>query len=140
MKLKQYTKVHSNTVAKIMPFLEKCNRKTVKNLQFSIIWKSTYYSYIQPHRTGLPFKLLHNITKTNHCTYQCSWDKADLNPSCDYCHKTEDNLHLFTSCHRIQNIWKNFKPTYNKLTKKHHKLEQHMLTLSSNVKNPKCKK
>ena len=31
--------------------------------------------------------------------------------------KTEDKLHLFTTCHRIQNIWKHFQATYQKLTK-----------------------
>ena len=52
----------------------------------------------------------------------------------------QDNLHLFTTCHRIQNIGKHFQPTYQKLIKKQHTPDQPILTLSSNNTNSKCKK
>ena len=53
---------------------------------------------------------------------------------------TEDNLHLFTKCNRIQNIWKHYHATYQKLTKQQHTPQQHILTLSSNNSSSKRKK
>ena len=64
----------------------------------------------------------------NNYIYKISTDKTNLNPNCNYCNKTEDNLHLFTTSRRIKNIWKNFTPTYHKLTKKHHTPDQNILT------------
>ena len=67
--------------------------------------------------------------------YTKSADETNLNPYRNYCHKTEDNLPLFTTCSRIQNIWKYFQPIYNKLAKKAHTPQEHILTLSSNNLN-----
>ena len=115
-------------------------KNKINNLDFGKIWKNTYCSYSQPHTSNLVFKLLHYATKTNHYTYKSSRDKTNLDPNCNYCNKTEDNLHLLTSGHRIQNTWKHFQSIYQKLTKKHHTPQQHIIILSSNNNDSKCKK
>lgn len=53
----------------------------------------------------------------------------------DYCNRTEDNIHLFTTCPRIDKIWANYQPILTKLTNNHSKLEQHILTLSAANQN-----
>ena len=59
----------------------------------------------------------------------------DINPKCDYCRQTEDNIHLFIQCPRIKNIWTHYQSTLAKLTGKNHNTEQHLLTLSVNKLN-----
>ena len=57
---------------------------------------------------------------------------TDLTSNCEYCNKTEDNLHLFTACNRMQKLWTHFQPTYQKLRKKYYTPHQHIFTLGSN--------
>ena len=111
----------------------------IPNLDFTKIWTNSYYSYSQLHTSDLLYQLLHYVTTTNRYTFKISTDKKNLTPNCDFCNMTKDNLHLFTKCNRIQNIWKHYHATYQKLTKQHTP-EQHMLTLSSNNSSSKCKK
>ena len=61
-----------------------------------------------------------------------SSDKTGITPLCDYCHKLEDNIHLFTTCNIIKKIWIHFQPTYKKLTKRKYTPQQHIFTLSAN--------
>ena len=61
-------------------------------------------------------------------------------PNCNYCNKTEDNIHLFITCGRIRKIWTYFQPYYRQLTKRNHTPQQHLLTLTSNNTNSKTKK
>ena len=77
-------------------------KKLIPNIQFENIWKNTYNSYGQPFQKDLHYRLLHYSTKTNHYMHKCS---KENNPNCDYCGLPEDNLHLFTKCSRIQQIW-----------------------------------
>ena len=92
------------------------------------------------HASDILFRLIYYATETNQHIYNCSRDKKYLTADCNYCHLLEDNLHLFTTCNKIKNIWKNYEPIYIKLTNKNHSPDQHILTLSSNVKSNKCKK
>ena len=94
-------------------------KNKIINNDFSKIWKNTYYTYSQTHTKDLRYKLLHYATKTNNYICKISRDKTNLNPYCNYCHRIENNLHLFTTCSRIKDIWKYFQPIYNKLTEKH---------------------
>ena len=114
--------------------------KTLINLQFLKIWNNIYYSYGPPHTSDLLFGLIHYATKTSQHIYNCSRDKENLTANYDYCHLLEHNLHLFITCNQIKKIWKNYEPIYIKLTNKNHSSDQHILTLSSNAKNNKCKK
>ena len=84
--------------------------------------------------------LQQQIDTTNRYTFKTSTDKKILTPNCDFCNMTEDHLHPFTKCNRIQNIWKHYHATYQKLTKQQHTPQQHILTLSSNNSSSKCKK
>ena len=54
----------------------------------------------------------------------------EINPNCDYCGLTEDNLHLFIQCKRITKIWTHYQTTFTKLTGTRHTLQQHLLTLN----------
>ena len=83
-------------------------KNKITNLDFIKIWKNMDHSYSQPHNKDLLYKLLNYATKTNNYTYKISRNKTGLNPSCELCNKTGDNLHFFTTCSRIQNIWKYF--------------------------------
>ena len=40
----------------------------------------------------------------------------------------------------MQNLWNYYQPIYYKLTNNHNTTQQHILTLSSNIPNSKCKK
>ena len=115
-------------------------KNEIPDLDFTKIWTNTYYSYSQPHTSDLLYRLLHYVTTTNRYTFKISRDKKNLTLNCDFCNMTEDNLHLFTKCNRIQNIWKHYHVTYLKLTKQQHTPQQHILTLSSNNTTSKCKK
>ena len=115
-------------------------KNEIPDLDFTKIWTNTYYSYSQPHTSDLLYRLLHYVTTTNRYTFKISRDKKNLTLNCDFCNMTEDNLHLFTKCNRIQNIWKHYHATYLKLTKRQHAPQQHILTLSSNNTSSKCKK
>ena len=115
-------------------------KNKLQNLQFSKTWNNIYYTYGPPHTSDLHYRLIHYATETNQYIYNCSRDKKHLSANCNHCNTTEDNLHLFTTCKRIINIWKFYKPTYYKLTNANHTPVQHILTLSSNVKNNKCRK
>ena len=59
----------------------------------------------------------------------------DVKPKCDYCKQIENNIHLFATCPRINQIWANYQPTLTKLTNTQNKPEQHILTLSSANQN-----
>ena len=107
-------------------------KKRIPKLDFQKIWKNTYVSYAEPFCTDLHYKILHYSTKTNEYMHKCT---HDIKPNCDYCNRTEDNIHLFTTCPRIDKIWANYQPTLTKLTNKHSKLEQHILTLSTANQN-----
>ena len=91
-------------------------KNKLQNLQFTKIWNNIYYTYGPPHTSDLHYRLIHYATETNQYTYNCSRDKNNLSANCNHCNITEDNLHLFTTCKRIINIWKFYKPTYYKLT------------------------
>ena len=60
--------------------------------------------------------------------HKCS---RDINPQCNYCGQPEDNLHLFTQCVRIRNIWKHYQTILTKLTGKNYSPQQHLLTLNT---------
>ena len=107
-------------------------KKRIPKLDFQKIWKNTYVSYAEPFCTDLHYKILHYSTKTNEYMHKCT---HDIKPNCHYCNRTEDNIHLFTTCPRIDKIWANYQPTLTKLTNKHSKLEQHILTLSTANQN-----
>ena len=78
------------------------------SLNFTKIWKNTYFSYRTPHTSDLLYRLLHHSLKTNQYTYKCSRDKTVITPNCDFYNKTEDLLHLFTKCNRKKNVWKHY--------------------------------
>ena len=115
-------------------------KNTFPCLDFSKIWKNIYLSYGPPHTTDTLYRLLHHSLKTNQYTYKCSGDKTNLSPNCDFCNKTEDLLHLFTTCNRIKNIWKHYQPILDKLSKSPCTPEHLILTLSTNNVNIKIKK
>ena len=110
------------------------------------IWTLPRYGQILTTPTAnrttadLLYRLVHYVTTTNKYTFTISRDKKNLTPNCHFCNMTEDNLHLFIKCNRIQNIWKNYHATYQKLTKQQHTPQEHILTLSSNNISSKCKK
>ena len=62
--------------------------------------------------------------------HKCS---KENNPHYEYCGLTEDNLHLFTKCPRIQQSWTHYQPILTKLIGRTYAPQQHLLTL--NVKN-----
>ena len=94
---------------------EKIWKNKFPNLNFVEIWKSTFF-YFPPHNPDLLYKVLHYAVKTNNYTYKYSRDKKNIAPYDDYCKQTQDILHLFTNCDRIQKIWKHYQPYYTKLT------------------------
>ena len=97
-------------------FGEKQWKDKMINLDFTKFGKTHTFHTVNLAQ-NLLFKLLHYATKTSKYIYKISRDKVDLNPNCQHCNKTEDNLHLFTTCNRIQTIWTYFQTTYQKLTK-----------------------
>ena len=115
-------------------------KNEIPNLDFTKIWTNTNYSYSQTHTSDLLYRLLHYVTTTNKYIFTISRDKKNLTPNCDFCNITEDNLHLFIKCNRIQNIWKYYHATYQKLTKQQDTPQEHILKLSSNNISSKCKK
>ena len=96
------------------------------NLQFSKIWNNIYYSYGPPHTSDLLFRLMHYATETNQHIYNCCGNKKNLPQTVTIVTYWKT---IFTTCNRIK-----------KLTNKNHSPDQHILTLSSNVKNNICKK
>ena len=62
--------------------------------------------------------------------YKCSNDNIT---NCDHCGLTEDNLHLFTICSKIQNILTHYQTILTKLIGKTYIPQQHLLIL--NIKN-----
>ena len=54
----------------------------------------------------------------------------DVKPNCDYCKQVENNIHLFATCPRINQISTNYQPTLTNLTKKQNEPKQDILTLS----------
>ena len=121
-------------------FGEKKWKDEIQNLDFQKIWKNTYFSYTQPYAKDLLYKFLRYATKTNSYVFNISRDKTGLTSICDHCHIKEDNIHLFTTCTRVKKIWKYFQPTYQKLIKRQHTLQQRTSTLSANNLNSKNKK
>ena len=69
--------------------------------------------------------------------HKCS---RNINPQCNYCGQPEDNLHLFTQCVRIRNIWKHYQTILTKLTGKNDTPQQHILTLNTLNTNKKTAK
>ena len=59
--------------------------------------------------------------------HKCS---KNNNPNCDYCGRTEDNLHLFIQCTRIKNIWKHYQTILTKLTGQSYTPLQHLFTIN----------
>ena len=116
---------------------EKKWKDEIKNLDFKKIWTNTYFSYTQQHAKDLLYKFLHYVVKTNNFIFSISRNKTGLTFTCDHWHIKEDNIHLFTTCARVNKIW---KPTYEKLTKRQHTSQQHTFTLSANNLNSKNKK
>ena len=104
--------------------------RKLPNVNFEKIWKNTFISYGQSSVKDLHCSLLHYSTKTNDYMHKCL---KDNNPNCDYCRLTEDNLHLFIKCTRIQKIWTHYQAILTKLTGKTYKPQQHLLSL--NVSN-----
>ena len=107
-------------------------KKHLPTTEFSEIWKNTFISYAQLFCKDLRYRVLHYSTKTNRYMHKCT---RDLNPECDYCRQTEDNIHLFIQCPKIKNIWAYCQSTLTKLTGKNHDTEYHLLTLSVNKLN-----
>ena len=64
----------------------------------------------------------------------------EINPKCDHCRKTGDNIHLFTKYPRINKIWTYYQPILTKLTGKNYSTEKHLLTLSVNKLNKQTTK
>ena len=105
-------------------------KEKIINLDFTKIWKNTFFSYSKPKTKDLLYKILHHTIPTNSFIYKISKDKIDLTPNCNYCNKTEDNIHLLITCNRIRNIWTHFQPYYRQLTKKKTKTVHHNNTSS----------
>ena len=112
-------------------------KKLIPNIQFKNIWKNTYNSYGQHFQKDIHYRLLHYSTKTNHYMHKYS---KENNPNCDYCRLLEDNLHLFTKCSRIQQIWTQYQPVLTKLIGKTYTPTQHLLTLNVENVNKETKK
>ena len=53
-----------------------------------------------------------------------------INPNCDYCGHTEDNLHLFIQCTRIKNIWKHYQAILTKLIGQSQTPQQHLFNIN----------
>ena len=104
----------------------------IANINLEKIWKNTYKSYEQAFMKDLHYRLPHYSTKTNKYKHKCS---SDINPQCDYCGHTEDNLHLFIQCARIRNIWKHYQTILTKLTAQSYTPQQHILTLNTSNTN-----
>ena len=105
-------------------------KKQLPTTDFRQIWKNIFEPYAQQFYKDLHYRLLHHSTKTSDYMHKCS---NDNNSNCDHCRLTEDNLHLFTKCSRIEKIWTHYQPILTKLIGKTYILQQHLLTL--NVKN-----
>ena len=79
-------------------------KEKISNLDLKKNWKNTFFSYSKPKTKDLLYKILHYTIPTNSFIYKISKDKTGLTTNCDYCNKTEDNIHLFTTCDRIKKI------------------------------------
>ena len=66
--------------------------------------------------------------------HKCS---KDNNPNCNHFELTEDNLHLFTKCLRIQKIWAHHQTIFTKMIGKIYTLQKHLLTLNVTKTNEK---
>ena len=113
-------------------FGEKKWKEKMFTLDFSKIWKNTYFSYCQPQTKDLHYKFLHYAIKTNNYTYQTSRDKID-SPNCNYCKNKENNIHLFITCNGIRKNWTYFQPYFKSLTKRNYTPQQHIFTLTANI-------
>ena len=58
-----------------------------------------------------------------------------INPQCNYCHNTENNIHLFTECPRINKVCTYYQLILTNLTRKHFNPQQYLLTLSVHNQN-----
>lgn len=58
-----------------------------------------------------------------------------IKSTCDFCNQTEDKIHLFIKCPRIDKIWPYCKQILTKLTENNYNTEQHLLTISVNKLN-----
>lgn len=72
-------------------------KNKIRNVQFSKIWNNTYNSYSQPCTLDLLFRLLHHATELKQHICKCNRDKKIFSAKCDFCNKTEDNLHTMQS-------------------------------------------
>ena len=100
----------------------------IPNINLEKIWKNTYKSSIH-ERPTLQTTTLLDKNKQIHAQVL----SRDINPQCDYCRHTEDNLHLFIQCARIRNIWKHYQTILTKLTAQNYTPQQHILTLNTSI-------
>ena len=134
-----YNNILENGSKKHDIFGEKKWKEKIFTLDFSKIWKNTYFSFCQPQTKDLHYKFLHYAIKTNKNIFQTSRDKTDISPNCNYCNNREDKIHLFITCNRIRKIWTHFQPYYKKLTRRNYNPQQYIFTLTANT-NSKTKK
>ena len=83
--------------------------------------------HLPPPDYYLHYRLFHYSTKSNNYMYKCS---KNINPNCEHCGLSEDNLHLFIKCTRISKVWKHYQPLLTKLLRKSHTPLQYTLTIS----------
>ena len=93
-------------------------KNKIENLNFDKIWRNSYFSYYLLIRSDLLYKLLYYAIKANGYIYiNAPETKQTFYPVAITVNKQKDILHLFTSCTKIQKIWKYYQPYYKKLTK-----------------------
>ena len=59
----------------------------------------------------------------------------DVKPNCDYCRQVENNMHLFVTCPRMNQIWTDYQAILTKLINIQNKSEEQILTLSTANQN-----
>ena len=139
MSLKQYIKkILEKRSQVLIIFGERQWKDKITYLNFNKIRKNTYTLYSKPYTKDLLFKFLHYATKTYNYIYKIRRDKKGITPLCDYCHKFEDNIHLYTTCNRIKKM--DTLPTNIQKTNKATKWQQHIFTLRKKNLNTKNKK
>ena len=138
MKQKQHTKTYYTTVQRTTLFLGKQYGEIKQIIQTSLKSGKTHTILMVNLTRQIYFTNCYNmqlkqiITPTNAAEI-----KQTLLPTVITVTK-QKTIYIYLS--PATEIWKDVKPTYQKLTKKHHTSDQHILTLTSNNNNYKCKK
>ena len=88
-----------------------CRRKIFSVYRLSKIWKNYYI-----------IQLRQMIT--------CASVQVTLTPTdFEHCGLTEDTIHLFIKCLRIQNVWTHYESILTKLTGETNTPQEHLLTI-----------